>query len=421
MKDKLAIAAVLKTISAHLAHHMTDEVNGMSVDVTVQAPDKIASDKNLVNLFLYDVRINPAFRNAPLPGRVKGLESGPPPLALDLYFLLSAFAIHNDNLEVERMLGLAMSILHDTPVLGVITFEDGGDTYTYEHAERVRITPVQLTLDELTKIWTSFKGPLVPSMSYQVSVVLMESDLPVVTPPPVLRRGEADRGPQADATAVPPFPAIDELVFGGADPMQIRRHPRRQPIFELGDPVRIRGKSLAATGADTTAKLIPPGGGPSVELQISQPSNGEIVVQVDPAAVVQAGLHRLSVEVSTRPGREPLRSQAIPLLVAPKILDIDRSLEFPRPTQAQPHPSSTLTVTVDVLLLRDQDVRLLIANRDVPWSTPVPDSTRNAQFNVPEIPDGTYQVRLRVDGVDTLPLSVAGQLTIGKEVTVTHA
>jgi hypothetical protein len=422
MKDKLAIAAVLSTIRAHLDLRMRGELVGLNVDVTVLPPDKIPDDRNLVNLFLYDFRINAAFRNDPLPGRVRGLETGPPPLPLDLYFLLSAFAVDNTDLNVERILGLAVSILHDTPVLGPISIADGTDTYTYAQTERVRITPVQLTLDELTKIWTSFKGPLVPSMSYQVSVVLLESDLPVVVPPPVLRRGDADRGPQAVGTPVPPFPAVDELVYSGADPAQVRRHPRRQPVFERGDPVRVRGTALAAPGVVAVVRLRPPGGGPAVVLPISQASGSDIAVRLDPAAVGEAGLHRLSVEIPTRPGREPLRSQEVPLLVAPVVTDLDEVLQFPPPQAPdQPRPSQPLRLTCDVTLLPGQDVRLLIASRDVPRSDPLAAPTEKADFDVPEIPPGVYPVRLRVDGVDSLPLVIAGQLAIGKEVTVTHA
>jgi len=439
MKDELAIAAVMNTISTYLGQRMKDQLDGLDVQVTVQPPDKIPDDANLVNLFLYDLKINPAFRNDPLPGRTRGLESGPPPLPLDLYFLLSAYATENSALNVERILGLALLILHDTPVLGPVSIPDGADTYTYDHAERIRLTPVQLSLDELTKIWTSFKGPLVPSMSYRVSVVLLESDLPASLPAPVLRRGDADRGPAAVATPVPPFPTVDELVYAGTDPVQASRRPRRQPViaggdpalgspprrqpvFEVGDPFVIRGTSLAMPGVAPVVMLWPPGGGEAVTLPTDRVTATEIAARLDAALVAQAGYYRLVVELPTRPGREPLRSPEVPLLVAPVITDLSDTLQFAAPAgPGQPRPAEPLAVECDVTLLPGQDVRLLIAGRDVPRADPSAPPPPDAEFDVPEIPSGTYPVRLRVDGVDSLPIVVAGRLAVGREVTVSHA
>ena len=61
--------------------------------------------------------------------------------------------------------------------------------------ERVRITALPLSLDELAKMWTAFQTQYRVSAGYRVSVVLIQSALPIRAPLPVL-----DRGAVADAT-----------------------------------------------------------------------------------------------------------------------------------------------------------------------------------------------------------------------------
>ena len=73
----------------------------------------------------------------------------------------------------------------------------------------------------------------------------------VVAALPVLKRGDDDRGPAAVSTPVPPFPAVEELKYAGADPQQVARRPRRQPVFERGDQLYY----CAGAIADLYAKL----------------------------------------------------------------------------------------------------------------------------------------------------------------------
>ncbi len=51
----------------------------------------------------------------------------------------------------------------------------------------MRITLQPLSVEEISKLWTAFQTQFRTSVSYQVSVVLIESQRPAKTPLPVLR------------------------------------------------------------------------------------------------------------------------------------------------------------------------------------------------------------------------------------------
>ena len=85
---------------------------------------------------------------------------------------------------------------------------DDEANYPYDQVENVRITPQPLTLDEMSKIWTGFQAGYRLSLSYEVSVVLIESRRARNAALPVLRRGADDRGAEM---FVGPFPVLEEI------------------------------------------------------------------------------------------------------------------------------------------------------------------------------------------------------------------
>ena len=65
-----------------------------------------------LTLYLYRVTMNEHLRNQPYTG---GSSDEPPPLALDLHYLLTAYGA--EELHAEILLGYGMQLLHETPVL----------------------------------------------------------------------------------------------------------------------------------------------------------------------------------------------------------------------------------------------------------------------------------------------------------------
>src|SRR5262249_34384940 len=111
--------AVLKDlINDGLLNHDLSTVGSFAL--TALPPDRIATgsnEPNQLNLFLYQVTANQGWRNEQLPALdSRGQQRlTSPPLALDLHYLLTAYGAKDFNAEI--LLGYAMYLLHQTPVL----------------------------------------------------------------------------------------------------------------------------------------------------------------------------------------------------------------------------------------------------------------------------------------------------------------
>ena len=123
MATALAIAGVTAILADLLQNGMVVNKVGSLVggDVKVSAfpPDRLAVDDQepiQVNLFLYQVTYNSGWRNEGLSARnSQGERTANPPLALNLHYLLTAYGAKYLNWEI--LLGYAMQVLHDTPIL----------------------------------------------------------------------------------------------------------------------------------------------------------------------------------------------------------------------------------------------------------------------------------------------------------------
>ena len=121
MSSPLAIAAVTAALkdllNDGLLNHDLSSVG--SFTVSALPPDRIATgntEPNQLNLFLYQVTSNQGWRNEGLPTRnPAGQLVGGPKLALDLHYLLTAYGSQDMNAEI--LLGYAMLLMHETPVL----------------------------------------------------------------------------------------------------------------------------------------------------------------------------------------------------------------------------------------------------------------------------------------------------------------
>ena len=70
-----------------------------------------------------------------------------------------------------------MGILHDHPLLGAAEIEAAlAESNLDQQVERIRITPQPLTLEEMSKLWTTFQTQYRISAAYQACVVLIESE-----------------------------------------------------------------------------------------------------------------------------------------------------------------------------------------------------------------------------------------------------
>ena len=168
MSDSLAIAAVTTALRQRLQRALDASLPGTRV--TIRPPDRARENQagNQVNVFLFQTSPNASWRNvATEPGGLR-----PPPLALNLLYLLSVHGRDDDDSEPfsHRLLGEAMRVLHEQPVLDLAEpgpAQAGG-------VDRVRITLQPLSLEEMTKLWTIFQTPYRLSAVYEATVILID-------------------------------------------------------------------------------------------------------------------------------------------------------------------------------------------------------------------------------------------------------
>jgi hypothetical protein len=433
MSNALAIAAVTSTLR-YLLQRRFDSNNSGSVTVTTKPPDKTRDNNNnngnQVNLFLYQTKENATWRNMDIPSQIKPGETGQPALALNLYYLLTTYAQNDDYPEPtsHSLLGEAMSVFHDYPVLSPQDIKDALpaaslDKYDlYNQIERVRITPSSMSLDELSKLWTTFQTQYRISAAYEVSVVLIESTHPSRTPQPVLTRGSNDRGVTSQASLIPPYPTFTAVNFTAIETARenlpaYQKSLLQKPAANLGDELTLTGYNLDGDVVEiffNHARLTEPNkinitveNRTADEIKLTLPSN-----QLDKWV---PGFYTLTAIIN-KTGEPDSTSNGLPLPLAPKI----ETIAFNRRDLSDPNKPNNVIIRVIcspqvlpeqriTLILSTQAVALTkVSNRELPaqiHST----QTNTLEFELGDIPADTYQIRprLRVDGVDSLIINYA--------------
>jgi len=210
MSNALAIASVTAVLKDLLNNGVIDhQLSGVVGEVTVSAlpPDRVLvegqAETSRLNLFMYNVTPNAGWRNQALPSHdAGGTRVSNPPLAIDLHYLITAYGASEFHAEI--LLGYALQLLHDTPVLtreavrrtlapaspvtGSI-LPPPLDTLTAselaDQVEQVRLTPQTLNTEEMSRLWTAIQSHYRPTAAYQASVVLIESRRPARSALPV--------------------------------------------------------------------------------------------------------------------------------------------------------------------------------------------------------------------------------------------
>jgi Pvc16 N-terminal domain len=131
-------------------------------------PTQTARDSgNRVSLWLYLIAENEFAKNAP-PLRVADNQQQFPPLALDLYYLLTPFGPSG---EADLLiLGRAMQALYDSARTTLINA-------SAQVAEDLSINLFRRTLDELSRVWEALQEPYRLSVCYQVRITRVDSTL----------------------------------------------------------------------------------------------------------------------------------------------------------------------------------------------------------------------------------------------------
>lgn len=438
MSSPLAIGAVSAVLRNLLDNGLIEAGAAMGSTVTVSAvaPDTIDLDSvdepPRLNLFLYRVTPNAGWSNSGLPSRssANGERRANAPLALDLHYVLTAYG--RADFQAEILLGYAMHLLHERPMLDRAAIRRALDPSPLDvsmlppafqaltasdladQVELIKITPAAFSSDDMSKLWSAIQSHYRPSSAYHVSVVLIEGTRPAVSPLPVLSRGVRDpvthreRGVVVNPDLLPPLPTL------------FRAEPQAdQTGARLGEPVTIAGVRLA--GAGHAVRLAHRLFAAPLELAPTavNAAGTEVAITLPNDAAAQgafaAGQLAASIRFTPAGEADPRETNSIPLVLAPDpVIAADVGLGLPAATAVRGGvpPRVTVTLASRPQVRLEQRATLLLDSVEAS-ALPRTDPADLLVFEFPNsVTPGAHWVRLRVDGSDSILLDRTGPAPI---------
>ncbi|HSR69811.1 MAG TPA: DUF4255 domain-containing protein [Acidobacteriota bacterium] len=185
MNNLLVPAAFTAALKAALQDALSGK---LSAKVTVGRPDEISEANRQVpsvNICLFQVEVGQPLRFVrdadSLTGTTQGSLGRGPWASLNLYYLFTFYG-NEHRLEPPRLLNIVAPILNTGPGLSPKTIEDAVDDREYgdyvaphglaREIEAVRISPLALSEDEMSKFWSVFLH-----MPYRLSVAYLATNI----------------------------------------------------------------------------------------------------------------------------------------------------------------------------------------------------------------------------------------------------
>jgi hypothetical protein len=410
MSTALAIAgvtAVLRDLlNDGLVNHDVTAIIGSTVAVSALPPDRVlstnGSEATQLNVFLYHVTPNRGWSNEALPSRDGSGRHrlSNPPLALDLHYLLTAYCAA--DLHAEIVLGYAMQLLHERPVLdrkaiatALNPSPDVGSSLPAalralsecglaDQIEQIKLAPEYLSTEEMSKLWTAVQSHYRPTVSYIASVVLIEATLPARSALPVLSRGSIDasgreRGVVAEPSLLAPFPTIATVAPEG-----------EQPAAVVGATVNVTGHHLE--GSDRVAVLSNASLDVEHEIPIAGAGSSSAAFALPDVPV---GVYALAIRLVRAGESEPRTSNRVALAVGPRIVTA-----MPMTVERDSHGAAAISLAVSPAIRPNQRASLLLGAVEVLRDS-VSETSASLLFFVENAPAGEHLVRLRVDGIES--------------------
>jgi len=401
MSTDLAITAVTRTLRQILSEQVeqTWDPAVPSPNLTQQLvvdhvpPHKVRDlhqAKNVLNLYLYRTELNAAWRNMPLPTQAKPGEPVTPPLALNLEYLLTSYGEDDREDASHYFLGQAMRVLHDLAVVPRGKFKDVLEVaLVHQQIEQVTITPKPLSVEEISKLWSVFQSQFRISAAYLVTVLLLESRKPAKSALPVLKRGPDDSGVTAIAGALPLLdsakPASGFLAarLGETIVLAGQRLDMFETVAQLRHPTMSAAIEVAVVAVDAS----------HVQVTLPEALGGSGVARGWPA-----GLYSIALSGTLANGVH-WSTNSVSFALAPSITVA--------PTTQPAGPDFEVTLEATPQIGEGQSVVILFGNRQLAATSitqPGNDDDPTAiTFDAPG-QAGLSRVRLRVDGVDSIPI-----------------
>ena len=322
---------------------------------------------------------------------------------LETRAVLLTFFGRDNTLEPHRLLGSTVRILHARPVLTRQAIQNAIAASSFlagsklaDDVERVKFTPVPLSLEELSKLWSVFfQTQYRLSIAYQGTVVLVENDAAVRTPLPVLARNLYVQTLR--------MPVIERIVNAAGDD---------DPI-ELDSALRVTGHKLSSPGAFVRVggNDIPPASTTFSDEEIRAPLPSGLAAGVQGLQVVQP------VAMGTPPvAHRGVESDVAAFVLHPRIPNVVNKIAVAGlTTNADGTRSADVTVKLEPVVRAGQHALLLLneatatnpASFSVAADVPAADVAQIV-FHVKRVKPGTYLVRVQVDGAETTLETTAG-------------
>jgi hypothetical protein len=414
VSSPLAIGAVSAVLRNLLDNGFIDIGAPLTpVKVTAVAPDLVRLDDPeappSLNLFLYRTTRNLGWAEASLPWfDSDGTRLTNPPLALDLHYLMTAYGVA--DFQAEILLGYAMHLLHERPVLDRAAIRRALDPSPVgasilppafqaltasdlaDQVDSVTITDESLNTEEMARLWSAIQAHYRPTTAYLVTVVLIETQKTTRNALPVLSRGPVDPVTKKDVgvivnpSLVPPYATIEGVV-----------PPSSRPAAELGDTLRIVGHDLDGTSVvvrfahrllDKPHEIVI---GTSTD-----PTGIDVVIPPGAAADWPAGVYTVTVLLIRAPETEARESNVAAMLLASEP-------QLPPSSITRDAGTQQVTVTLDVRpqVWPAQEVMLTLGGDSAP-AQPITTLAPTLTFELGAVPPGSQWVRLTVDGVESL-------------------
>jgi hypothetical protein len=406
VSTELAVTAVTETLLKLLRDEVAskwDHLPQISTQCHIEAlplhkvRERHAS-ANVLNLFLYRTEENAAWRNIALPVQGKPGQNGAAPLALNLEYLITAYGEDDKEQIAHYFLGQAMRILHDAGMVPRQKLFDAlKKARLHNQIERITITSKSLSIEEISKLWSAFQTQYRVSAAYLVTVVLIDSKAEARSPLPVLKRGPDDRGVNAVAAAPP---TLDSAAPASG-----------LAAVRLGEDLLIRGDRLNA--GPVSARVSHPFLPKPQPLTVTSVNAKQVKVTIpdastpDVVATWPAGIYGLTLEFP-RPGQPSWITNEVPFILAPAITVA--------PAKHKSNNLLAITIKAQPQIHRSQPVIVIFDDAQIPQTemvvafAPTSNGPSEVKANVPANVVGFHRVRLRVGGIDSIPIKKTDDL-----------
>ncbi|MDR4492323.1 MAG: DUF4255 domain-containing protein [Candidatus Nitrosocosmicus sp.] len=413
MGNFLSIAAVTKILRFLIQKNIDEDLVQEGATERVNVISKPINEipvrtEDGVNIFLYQISPNTAYRNSDLPFRDSSgvIVKDPIYTGVDLNYIITAYSRQSDNnvnVSDQKFLASIVMALHQYGVISkklirqIIFDQDGQPRQGFEDIEKmdidrqpenIKITINSLTLDEISKLWSSFAKdvPYMTSISINVGVIILDKTIPSVEPLPVQER--------------------KLYTYQNRTPKIISVEPRQ---LEYSDEpiINILGKNLFAR--DVVIDF-------GYYLDVNEmpnplyKSDDKLTVTVPP----EPETNKISLGPKTVQVVQPLnigkpeslhsgfKSNVFLFEIVPRLINYTRSNEQP----------NLLTVIFEPPITFEDDVNILIGTFKAIKAIPVPMagggmiSPNEVKFELPQFPDKymnrNYPIRIQINGVSSL-------------------